>query len=47
MATKMTLLDMSLRILEVAKMYSSILFDLLVMLAMVFGVMPPRSPLER
>ena len=44
MATKATLLDTSLRILEVAKMYSSILLDLLVMLAMVFIVMPPGSP---
>ena len=44
MVTKMTLLDTPPRIPEVAKMYSSILFDLLVMLAMVFGVMPPGSP---
>ena len=41
------LIDTPLHIPEVAKMYSSILFDLLVMLAMVFGVMPSRSPLER
>ena len=40
-------LDTPPRILEVAKMYSSILFDLLVMLAMVFGMMAPCSPLER
>ena len=44
MATKATLLDMSSRILEVVEMYSSILFDLLVMLAMVFGAMAPGSP---
>ena len=47
MATKATVVDTPPRILEVAKMYSSILFDLLVMLAMVFGAMPPGSPLER
>jgi len=47
MATKATLLDMPSRIPEVAEMYSSILFNLLVVLAMVFGAMPPRSPLER
>ena len=47
MATKAMVLDMPLRILEVAKMYSSILFDLLVVLAMVFSAMPPGSPLER
>ena len=44
MATKAMLLDMPSRISEVAEMYSSILFDLLVMLAMVFGAMPPRPP---
>ena len=47
MATKAMVLDTPPRIPEVAKMYSSILFDLLVMLAMVFGAMPPGSPLER
>jgi len=47
MATKVTLLDTPPRIPEVAKMYSSILFDLLVVLAMVFSAMPPGSPLER
>ena len=46
MATEATLLDTLLRILEVAEMHSSVLFDLLVMLAMVFGAMPPGSPLE-
>ena len=44
MATKTTLLNTPPRIPEVAEMYSSILFDLLVMPAMVFGVMPPESP---
>ena len=47
MVTKVMLLDMPSCILEVVEMYSSILFDLLVVLAMVFGAMPPRSPLER
>ena len=47
MATEATLLDTPSCIPEVAKMYSSILFDLLVMLAMVFGTMPPRFPLKR
>ena len=47
MATKAMLLDTPPCILEVAKMYSGILFDLLVVLAMVFGAMPPGSPLER
>ena len=46
-ATKATVLDMPPHILEVAEMYSSILFDLLVVLAMVFGAMPPGYPLER
>ena len=47
MATKATLLNTPSRILEVPKMYSSILFDLLVMLVMVFGMMPLGPPLER
>jgi len=47
MATKAMLLDMPLRIPEVAEMYSSILFDLLVVLAMVLGAVAPGSPLER
>ena len=46
MATEATLLDMPSRIPEVAEMYSSILFDLLVVLAMVFGVMPRVPPRE-
>ena len=44
MATKVMLLDTPSRILEVAVMYSSILFDLLVVLAMVFGAMALGSP---
>ena len=47
MVTKATVLDTPPRIPKVAKMYSSILFDLLVVLAMVFGAMPPGPPLER
>jgi len=47
MATEVTLLDMPSRIPKVAEMHSSILFDLLVVLAMVFGAMPLGSPLER
>ena len=45
-ATKATLLDTPSRISEVAEVHPSILFDLLVMLAMVFSVMAP-APLER
>ena len=47
MATEATLLDMPPRILEVDEVHSSVLFDLLVVLAMVFGVVAPGSPLER
>ena len=47
MVTEATLLDTPSRILEVAEMHSSVLFDLLVMLVMVFGAMAPGSPLER
>ena len=46
-ATKPMVLNTPLRIPEVAEMYSSILFDLLVMLAMVFGAVAPSSPLDR
>jgi len=46
MATKAMLLDMPPYIPKVAKMYSGILFDLLVVLAMVFGAMPSRSLVE-
>jgi len=44
MATETTLLDMLPYILEVAKVHSSVLFDLLVVLAMVFGAVAPGSP---
>jgi hypothetical protein len=44
MATEATLLDMPLHILKVAEMHLSILFDLLIVLVMVFGAMPPGSP---
>ena len=44
MVTEATLLDTLSRILEVAEMHSSVLFDLLVMLAMVLGAMAPYSP---
>jgi len=47
MATEMTLLNMPSRIPEVAEVHSSVLFDLLVVLAMVFGAVAPGSPLER
>ena len=47
MATEATLLDMASHILEVAEMHLSVLFDLLVVLAMVFGAVAPGSPLER
>ena len=47
MATEATLLDMSSCILEVAEVHSSVLFDLLVILAMVFGAMAPGATLER
>ena len=47
MATEATLLDTPSHIVDVAKVHSSVLFDLLVMLAMVFGMMAPCSPLER
>ena len=47
MATKATLLDTPSHILEVTEMHSSVLFDLLVVLAMVFGAMASCSPLER
>ena len=47
MATEATLLDTLSRILEVAEVHSSILFDLLVVLVMVFSAVAPGSPLER
>ena len=47
MATEATLLDTPSCILEVTEVHSSVLFDLLVVLAMVFGAVSPSSPLER
>ena len=47
MVTKATLLDTPSRIPEVAEMYSSILFDLLVVLAMVLGAMALDFPLGK
>ena len=47
METEATLLDTPSCIPEVAEVHSSVLFDLLVMLAMVFGVVTLGSPLER
>jgi len=43
MATEAMLLDTPSCIPEVAEVHSSVLFDLLVMLAMVFRVMAPGS----
>ena len=43
-ATEVTLLDTPSCIPEVAEVHSSVLFDLLVVLAMVFGAMAPGSP---
>ena len=45
MATEATLLDMPSCIPEVAEVHSSVLFDLLVVLAMVFRAMALGSPL--
>ena len=45
--TKAMLLDTPSCIPKVAEVHSSVLFDLLVVLAMVFGVMAPGSLLER
>ena len=47
MATEATLLDTPSCIPEIAKVHSSVLFDLLAMLVMVFGAVAPGSPLER
>ena len=46
MATEVTLLDMPSFIPEDAEVHSSVLFDLLVMLAMVLGAVAPGSILE-
>ena len=47
MVTEATLLDTASCIPEVAEVYSSVLFDLLVMLAMVLGALTLDSPLGR
>jgi len=47
MATEATLLDTPSCIPEVIEVHSSILFDFLVVLAMVFGAVAPGSPLGR
>ena len=47
MAIEATLLDTSSGIPKVAEVHSSVLFNLLVVLAMVFGAVAPGSPLER
>ena len=47
MVTEATLLDTPSCIPEVAEVYSSVLFDLLVVLAMVLGAMAPGSSLGR
>ena len=44
MATKATLLDTPLHIPEVAEVHSSVLFDLLIILAMVFSAVAPSFP---
>ena len=45
MATEATLLDTPSSVPEVAEVHSSVLFDLLVVLAMVFRAVAPGSPL--
>ena len=45
-ATEAMLLDTPSRIPKVAEVHSSVLFDLLIVLAMVLGVVAPRSTLE-
>ena len=47
MATEATLVDTPSCIPEVTEVHSSILFDLLVMLAMMLGVVASSSPLGR
>ena len=46
MATKATLLDTPSCIPEIAEVHSSVLFDLLVGLAMVLGTVAPNSTME-
>jgi len=47
MATEATLLDTPSCIPKVTEVHSSVLFDLLVVLAMKLGVVAPGSPLEK
>ena len=47
MVTEAALLDTALYIPKIAEVYSSVLFDLLVVLAMVLGAMALDSPLGR
>ena len=47
MVTKTMLLDTPSCIPEITEVHSSVLFDLLVMLAMMLGAVAPGSPLER
>ena len=47
MATEATLLDTPSCIPKVTEVHSSVLFDLLVVLAMMLGAVVPVSPLER
>ena len=46
MVTEATFIDMSSCVLEIIEMHSDVLVDLLVMLAKVFDVIAPSSPLE-
>ena len=46
MATKATLLDTPSCIPEIAEVHSSVLFNLLVVLAMVLGAVAPNSTME-
>ena len=47
MAPEATLIDTPLCILEVTEVHSGVLFDLLVVLAMMLGVVASNSPLGR
>jgi len=46
MPTEATLLDMPSCIPEITEVHSSVLFDLLVVLAMVLGVVAPNPTME-
>ena len=45
-ASETTLIDTPSRIPEITEVHSSVLFDLLIVLAMVLGAVAPRSTLE-